>query len=319
MQKPKMSTALSRAFGYFVPIVILYSVLLLLSELDTNLKVFLTQLANIVEIALAPLLAMLIGYFLDGKKSLIINLLIGSLAGFFQTTFLGGLLVGLATHLVFHYCLHKQTPYRYLLFIGMIVLEGILFYFLIIPGITLLLEALSIFLSNIAQTGIILLVMTLGGLTAVDLGGPFNKAAFTFTVTAFLEGNYHITGPVLLTTGIPPLTMGIVHLYYRSFKHIDTFVSPIRSILLGIIGITEGALPYAAQKPFPVIISGVVGSASAAMIGGLLHIENKLLISSFLGIIGVNNVVYLIVSIACGVLIAVLVFHLVDKLITKES
>ncbi|MEC9485534.1 MAG: hypothetical protein UMR38_06630 [Candidatus Izemoplasma sp.] len=319
MPKPSLTYALTKAFQRFIPLVIVYAIMVMLEELNTPYKPIFDDINTVIEWLLTPVLAVLIGYYLDRTKSLIPNLLVGALAGVYGTTFLGGLLVALSYHILYTRLKHVFKIEGLPLQLIVTVLQLVLFYVVMIPAILSLLQGLNSFLSSMANYGVVILVMILAGFTALDLGGPFNKAAFSFTMTAFLEGEYHIAGPVLLTTGIPVLAMGVIHLFHPAFKEAYLLGHPLKTLVLGIVGLSEGALPYAAKKPLPVILSGVIGCMIAAMTAALLGVTNTLFISSVIGVVGSNKPILWLMSIDIGIITTIISYYLLHIIQRKKE
>ena len=319
MKNNSISISLSKAFRLFIPLVILYAIFLMLEGLDTPFTSIFSYFVDALKVLLAPTLSVLFGYYLDGKKSFIPNAIVGSLAGFYGTTFLGGLLVALSFHILYKVIKSRLKIGLIPRIILILIIQFIVFYFAIIPFILYVLDNLDILLNQLEQQGIMFLVVVLAGLTAVDLGGPLNKAAFSFTITAFLEGNYHVTGPVLLTTGIPVLGMGVIHLYRATVDKDTSQLMALKTIVLGIVGLTEGALPYAAKEPGPVLISGVIGSMTSAFVAVMLGVSNRLILSSVLGVFGTPDPIWLLLSIDAGIIAFIISYSIVIYIQRKKE
>jgi fructose-specific phosphotransferase system IIC component len=107
---------------------------------------------------------------------------------------------------------------------------------------------------------------------AFDMGGPVNKAAFFFGAAMIREGNYQIMGACAAAICTPPLGMGLATLLRKKLWSTEEQEAGLAAIAMGLIGITEGAIPFAAADPIRVIPSIVAGSAVAsviAMVGGV--------------------------------------------------
>jgi fructose PTS system EIIBC or EIIC component len=112
----------------------------------------------------------------------------------------------------------------------------------------------------------VLLAFLLGAMIAVDMGGPVNKTAFFFGAAMISEGNYRIMGACAAAICTPPLGMGLATLLRRSLWSLEEQEAGLAALAMGLIGITEGAIPFAASDPVRVIPSVVLGSAVAAVI-----------------------------------------------------
>jgi PTS system fructose-specific IIC component/fructose-specific PTS system IIC-like component len=118
----------------------------------------------------------------------------------------------------------------------------------------------------------VVLALILGAMIAFDMGGPINKTAFFFGAAMIREGNYQIMGACAAAIGTPPLGMGLATLLRKRLWSIEEREAGLAGIAMGLIGITEGAIPFAAADPVRVIPSIMAGSAVAAviaMIGGV--------------------------------------------------
>jgi PTS system fructose-specific IIC component len=112
----------------------------------------------------------------------------------------------------------------------------------------------------------VLLALILGAMIAFDMGGPVNKAAFFFGAAMISEGNYQIMGACAAAICTPPLGMGLATLIRKQLWSDEEREAGIAAIAMGLMGLTEGAIPFAAADPVRVIPSIVVGSVVAAAI-----------------------------------------------------
>jgi len=118
----------------------------------------------------------------------------------------------------------------------------------------------------------ILLAMLLGAMIAFDMGGPVNKAAFFFGVAMIQQHNYAIMGACAAAICTPPLGLGLATVLARQRWTEEQRESGLAALGMGLIGITEGAIPFAAADPvrvIPTIMFGSMISATVAMLGGV--------------------------------------------------
>ena len=107
------------------------------------------------------------------------------------------------------------------------------------------------------------LIYPLGGMMAIDMGGPFNKAAYVFGVAAISQGNFNIMAAVMLGGMVPPIAIALATTFFKNrFTEEERKNGPVNYIM-GLSFITEGAIPYAAADPARVIPSCIVGAATA--------------------------------------------------------
>ncbi len=159
-------------------------------------------------------------------------------------------------------------PIMPIIFIPIIssVIVGLLFIYVIGAPIAQVFELLTNALAGMQGGSSILLAIILGGMIAVDMGGPFNKVAFLFGSAMISEGNYEIMGPIAVAICIPPIGLGLAT-FINKHKFLPTEREAGKaSFTMGLFGITEGAIPFAAQDPLRVIPSIVVGSMVGSVV-----------------------------------------------------
>lgn len=144
-----------------------------------------------------------------------------------------------------------------------------LFMFLINPIMGFVNASVSTGLSNLGETSKILLSIVLATMMAVDMGGPFNKAAYVFGTAAIADGNTWIMATVMIGGMIPPIAIAIATTLFKNKWTNEELKSGPVNYLMGLCFITEGAIPYAASDPLRVIPSCMAGSAVAGAITAL--------------------------------------------------
>lgn len=131
------------------------------------------------------------------------------------------------------------------------------------PVMGILNDGLSNFLNSMGNSSKVLLGCILGGMMAIDMGGPFNKAAYVFGVAAISQGNFNIMAAVMLGGMVPPIAIALATTFFKNrFTEEERKNGPVNYIM-GLSFITEGAIPYAAADPARVIPSCIVGAATA--------------------------------------------------------
>lgn len=124
-------------------------------------------------------------------------------------------------------------------------------------------------LSSLGETSRILLSIVLAAMMAIDMGGPFNKAAYVFGTAAIADGNGWIMAAVMIGGMIPPIAIALSTTFdKRKWTEQEIKNGPV-NYLMGLCFITEGAIPYAASDPLRVIPSCMVGSAVAGAVTSL--------------------------------------------------
>ncbi len=220
-----------------------------------------------------PVLAGYISYSIAGKPGLLPGFLGGYLSGQVRAGFLGAILAGLVAGYVVD-ALKKVPVSRYLRPIMPILvipilaggLVGVLMIKILGVPIALLMDHANRTLLSMSTGNDVVLALILGAMIAFDMGGPVNKTAFFFGAAMIREGNYQIMGACAAAICTPPLGMGLATLLRKNLWNAEEREAGLAAIAMGLIGITEGAIPFAAADPVRVIPSIVVGSAVAATI-----------------------------------------------------
>ena len=142
---------------------------------------------------------------------------------------------------------------------------------LINPVVGLLNSGLSNFLTNLGDTSRLLLSVVLAAMMAIDMGGPFNKAAYVFGTAAIADGNTWIMAAVMIGGMVPPIAIALSTTFNKSKWTAQELKSGPVNYLMGLCFITEGAIPYAASDPLRVIPSCMVGSGVAGAVCALFN------------------------------------------------
>lgn len=307
MEHKTIGQHISFAFMKFIPLIIVYSVILVIGSFSWILSDIFKSLAIYCYYLLIPALSGLLIYSISGYKGVVYGFILGALADYLQLGFLGALLVGLSLGYLFRFIstypysikwMRKQIVKDYVLPFFISGIAGLLLWFTIAPPIAYGLNEITNWLYGLQQSSTIILVFVLGALTASDLGGPLNKTSYAFTLGAFLEGLTHITGPAIIAASIPPLSIALaLYIFPRVFIKEEQTLKR-RTLLLGTVGITEGAIPFAVQDPLSVIPAVIIGSGLTTALAAYFSLSNTTIISALPGIIGTNNILlYILVHI----------------------
>jgi fructose-specific phosphotransferase system IIC component len=135
-----------------------------------------------------------------------------------------------------------------------------------------LMKFLGAWLQSLSGGNAVALSALLGAMIAFDMGGPVNKAAFFFGAAMIKEGNFAVMGACAAAICTPPLGLALATFLGRRLWTGEQKESGIAALGMGLIGITEGAIPFAAGDPLRVIPSIMLGSMAAsviAMLGGV--------------------------------------------------
>lgn len=172
-------------------------------------------------------------------------------------------------------------------------------------------------LNSMGSVSKVLLGVVLGAMMSVDMGGPFNKAAYVFGTAAITTGNYDIMAAVMIGGMVPPLAIALATTFFKNkFTAQERKSGPVNYIM-GLSFITEGAIPYAASDPLRVIPSCMVGAGVA---GGLSMLFNCTLMAPHGGIFVfavVGNWPFYLLSLAIGSAIGMLMLGILKKKVTE--
>ncbi|MBR0467121.1 MAG: PTS sugar transporter subunit IIA [Clostridia bacterium] len=140
------------------------------------------------------------------------------------------------------------------------------------PAIGLLNSAVSNGLTSLGTTSKLVLSIVLAGMMAIDMGGPFNKAAYVFGTAAIADGNTWIMAAVMIGGMVPPIAIALSTTFNKKKWTAEEIKSGPVNYLMGLCFITEGAIPYAASDPIRVIPSCIVGSAVAGALTSIFNV-----------------------------------------------
>ncbi|MGP1458514.1 MAG: PTS fructose transporter subunit IIABC [Treponema sp.] len=237
-----------------------------------------------------PILAGFIAMSIADRPGLAAGLVGGYLASQGRSGFIGALIAGFAAGYIvlllkkafakLPKALDGLKPILFFPLFG-IAVTGVFMQFIVEPPIGALNTACNTALAGMSGTGSVILGILLGGMMAVDMGGPVNKAAYVFGSASIAAGNYNIMAAVMIGGMVPPLAIAISALLFKSkYTQAERKAAPA-NIVMGLSFITEGAIPFAASDPFRVLPSCIAGSALA---GGISMAANCTLLAPHGGI-----------------------------------
>ncbi len=174
-------------------------------------------------------------------------------------------------------------------------------------------DGLTNFLNGMGGSSKILLGCIVAAMMSIDMGGPFNKAAYAFGIMAVSEGNYDIMAAVMIGGMVPPIAIALATTFFKNkWTEEERKNGPVNYIM-GLSFVTEGAIPYAAADPLRVIPSCMVGAAVA---GGLSMAFNCTLMAPHGGIFVfavVGNWPMYLLALAAGSVAGMLMLALLKK------
>lgn len=272
-----------------------------------------------------PVLAGYIGEAIGDRPALAVGFVGGVIAANGKSGFLGALVAGFVSGylilLLRKLCdklpdaLEKIAPVLIYPVAGILGI-GLLMNFAIEPVMGAINTALNNGLTGMGGSSKLVLGLILGGMMAIDMGGPFNKAAYVFGTAAIAAGNYDIMAAVMIGGMTPPCAIALATLLFKDkFTKSEREAGPT-NFIMGLAFITEGAIPYAAADPLHVLPACIVGSAAAGALSmafgcTLMAPHGGIFVFPVVG----NAIMYLVALVAGTVISAVLLGVLKKKII----
>jgi PTS system fructose-specific IIC component len=226
---------------------------------------------------MVPMLAGYIAYSIADRPGIAPGAIGGMLAGTIGAGFLGGIVAGflagyivkfLNDHINLGRNLAGLKPVLILPLLGSTIV-GLLMIYVIGQPVAAALSAMTVWLKGMQTGNAIVLGAIIGAMMAFDMGGPVNKAAYTFATGLIASADSAVYGPMAaaMVAGMtPPLGLALATKLFKDRFTSDEHEAGNAAFVLGLSFITEGAIPFAAKDPFRVIPSLMVGSALAGMI-----------------------------------------------------
>ena len=192
------------------------------------------------------------------------------------------------------------------------LLMGI-FMCLVNPVVGAINTGVSNFLSSLGETSKLLLSVVLATMMAIDMGGPFNKAAYVFGTAAIADGNTWIMAAVMIGGMVPPIAIALSTTFNKKMWTKEELKSGPVNYLMGLCFITEGAIPYAASDPLRVIPSCMVGSAVAGALTSLFNVTCPAPHGGIFTFIVCDHPLLYIVALAVGSVAGAFMFSILKK------
>lgn len=184
-----------------------------------------------------------------------------------------------------------------------ILITGLIMLYVINDPVTAINKGLTSWLQGLSGANAILLGIILGGMMAVDMGGPINKAAFTFGIAAIEAGSLGPHAAVMAGGMVPPLGIALATTFFRNKFTETERKSGFTNYFMGASFITEGAIPFAAADPLRVIVSSVIGAATAGALAMLFEVTLPAPHGGIFVIFLVNHKLLYILAILIGAIV----------------
>jgi PTS system fructose-specific IIC component/fructose-specific PTS system IIC-like component len=267
-----------------------------------------------------PVLAGYIAFGMVDRPGLVPGFVGGYVANVLGTGFLGGIAAGLMAgwsvmlvkKIPIHRLLRPILPILIIPVLSSLAVGGVL-YLLLGNPINELMRFLEHGLRTLGSGNQVLLGVLLGAMIAFDMGGPVNKTAFFFGVAMIRQGNPTVMGACAAAICIPPLGLGLATLLAPRRWSERERESGLAALAMGVIGITEGAIPFAVVDPFRVIPTIMAGSALGGAVAMLGSVGDHAPHGGLIVIPVVDHLPWYLLAIGLGTLTVALTTNLLNR------
>lgn len=288
----------------------------------TPVAALLKQIGSTAFAFMLPILAGFIAMAIGDRPALAVGFVGGMIAYSGKSGFLGALVAGFAAGYIIlalrklcsrlPQAIEKIAPVLLYPVFGILIM-GLLMTFIVEPIMGAINTALNTGLSGMGGTSKILLGLILGGMMAIDMGGPFNKAAYVFGTASIAAGNYDIMAAVMVGGMTPPCAIALATLLFKNKFTKEQRETGPTNFIMGLAFITEGAIPFAASDPLHVLPACIAGSAVA---GALSMAFNCTLMAPHGGIFVfpvVGNPVLYLAALVVGTIVSAVLLGILKK------
>ena len=275
-----------------------------------------------------PVLAGFISMSIADRPGLAVGFVGGALAGTTGSGFLGALIAGFLSGYIVNF-LKKCTkglpaslegikPMLIYPFFG-ILLIGFISMFIIAPPVSAINTWMIDTLKNMDPSARIFMGIIVGGMMAVDMGGPVNKAAYVTGTGLLASGEFHVMAAVMAGGMVPPLAIALSTTFFKNRYTESERKAGITNYVMGLYFITEGAIPFAAADPIRVIPSMVVGSAVAGALTMAFDCTLRAPHGGIFVVPTIGNPLMYLLAILIGAIVGCLLLSVLKKPLKEEA
>lgn len=288
----------------------------------TPIAAMFKQIGGVAFGFMLPILAGFIAMAIGDRPALALGFVGGMMAANGKSGFLGALVAGfVAGYLILALrkacdklptALEKIAPVLIYPVVGILVM-GLFMMFIVEPIMGGINTGLNNALTGMGSSSKVVLGLVLGGMMAIDMGGPFNKAAYVFGTAAIAAGNYDIMAAVMIGGMTPPCAIALATLLFKNkFTKEERDAGPT-NFIMGLAFITEGAIPFAASDPLHVLPSCIIGSALAGALSMAFHCTLMAPHGGIFVFPVVGNALMYLVALAAGTVVSALLLGVLKK------
>jgi len=328
-----LQKAFNTGVSFMLPAVVVGGIFLAISlatgeATESGLEVtnpFMKNLNDLGDAGFAMMIPLLSGYIanaLAGKPALAPAMILGYIAnnpigeGEVQTGFLGAMIMGVAVGYFVRWCKTWKVPSTIRTIMPILIVPvittfvlGMLYIYVIAVPIGAAMDWLVRVLGQMQGGSAIIFGLIIGTMTAVDMGGPVNKTVTAFTLALMAEGVYAPNGAHRIAVAIPPLALAISTFIDRKKYTSEDKDLGISAFFMGLIGITEGAIPFAVKDIKRVLPAIIIGSAVGGAIGMANGVEALVPHGGLIILPVVNGKLWYFLSMLIGTLVSVAILH----------
>lgn len=302
-------------------------------------SLFLNQVGNTAFSMMFPILAGFIAMSIADRPALMVGIVGGLIAKdgisifrpqeqWIPSGFFGALIAGfvagylmLAIKKLFAKlpkALEGTKPVLIYPFLG-VILIGAIMVFIVNPPVGVFNTWLYHGLASMGETSKVILGIVLGGMMAIDFGGPFNKAAYVFGTAAIASGGYDIMAAVMIGGMVPPIAIALCTTFFKNRFTAKERQTTITNYIMGLSFITEGAIPFAASDPLRIIPSCIVGSAIAGGLSMLFGCGSRAPHGGIFVVAIMDHAPMFLLALLIGSIAAMIMLALLKKPLPKEK
>lgn len=318
--------------SYMVPVILAGAVPVALAiiiggpDVEGAVAQWFMEVGNVGMGLFVAVMAAYIAYAIGGRAAIAPGLINGMIAFNKGTGFLGGIIIGLIVGYVI-YTIRKVKLQRTLQpimtlivypLVGTLVGAAILI-FLIANPIASAMASLTVWLEGMSEASKLVFGLIIGAMIGFDFGGPVNKVAYTFAVGMMGSEVFTPMGMVGPAISVAPIGMALASFIAPKLYSKEEIEAGRAALVLGLVTISEGAIPFAAVDPIRVIASSVVGSAVAGGIAGVMGVQNHAPLGGVLILPVVDNILGYLIALAVGSVVTAFLVNFLKRLGRKEE
>lgn len=339
----EIQKAFSTGVSYMIPSVVVGGIFLAVAlstgtATDEGMQITNSFMQNLNDLGAAgfammiPILSGYIAYSISGKPALIPAMVLGYVANNpigpdgIQTGFLGAMILGVAAGYLVKWCKTWKVPPTIRTIIPILIIPifvtfvvGMIYIYVIAAPIGTFMDWLVRVLGGLQGGNAIILGLVIGAMTAADMGGPINKTATAFTLALMAEGIYSPNGAHRIAVAIPPLALAISTLIDKKKYTAEEKDLGITTLFMGLIGITEGAIPFSVKDFKRVMPAIIIGSAVGGALGMLNGVEALVPHGGLIILPVVNGKLWYVLSMFIGIFVSVSILHFSKPNIVEEK